>query len=123
MTVVPPDGPGVVGWTLLRLLGRGSHGAVYLAEPAGGGPALALKLVPLDGGGGVVPLPQAQQAFLRSAEIARRLVHAAIVTVHAAGVDGSTGWLAMEAVPGGDLGHLIAGGRRLPEALALHVAE
>ena len=110
----------VAGWRLLRLIGQGTHGAVYLAETADSGQTVALKLVPLDMAVGAV---RAHDAFLRGAEVGRRLVHPGIVALHAAGVDGATGWLAMEPVPGSDLVRYTAASRLLPEALVMQVAE
>ena len=140
-----PTGRSIAGWRLLRLIGQGSHGAVYLAEAAdnrqmsglqaSGSQAsalntsalkssalktVALKLVPLDLAGGAA---RAHKSFLRGADIGRRLVHPGIVALHAAGVDGNTGWLAMEPVPGSDLARYTVSSRLLPEALVLQVAE
>ena len=116
----PVAGGTIAGWRLLRLIGQGSVGAVYLAEATSTGKTAALKLVPLDVGRGAV---RSQEVFLRGAEVGRRLVHPGIVAVHDAGVDGSTGWLAMEPVPGSDLARYTAPSRLLPQALVLQVAE
>ncbi|MDE2082538.1 MAG: serine/threonine protein kinase [Burkholderiales bacterium] len=114
-----PLGPGSVlaGWRLVRLLGAGGHGSVYLAEhPRRPGP-VALKLVPLP------PADAAQRAaFLRSAEVARDLVHPGIVALFDAGVEGGLGWLAMEAAPGVELERYTRPPRLLPEPLVLRAA-
>ena len=115
-----PAGHAVAGCRLLRLIGQGAHGVVYLAEPADGGPPLALKLVQLPTGADAGP---AHEAFLRTADTARRLSHPGIVALYQAGIEGSLGWLAMEAVPGADLGRYTAPARLLPEPLVLRVAE
>lgn len=120
-----PDGaPVFAGWRLLRPLGQGAHGTVHLAEPlAGDGGPVALKIVALAADPGPDADPQgARDAFLRSAENARRLAHPDIVVLFAAGIEGAHGWLAMEAVPGGDLARYTAPGRLLPEPLVLRVA-
>jgi eukaryotic-like serine/threonine-protein kinase len=102
-------GPGsiVAGHRLLRLLGSGVQSQVFLAEPLGGHPAVALKLTALgsddSGAAGDTPAPVARQAFLQAAALARALQHPHIVSVFDAGVEGSLAWLAMEALPGGDL--------------------
>ena len=116
----PPAGRSIAGWRLLRLIGDGAHSAVYLAQAADSGHTVALKLVPLDMAAGAV---RAHDAFLRAADVGRRLVHPGIVALHAAGVDGATGWLAMEPVPGSDLVRYTAPSRLLPEALVMQVAE
>jgi serine/threonine-protein kinase len=113
------------GWRLLRLIGRGSHGAVYLAERlpaahAAHAARAALKLVPLDPGEG---LATAQQAFLRGAEMGRGLVHPGIVRMLDAGVEGATGWLAMEPVPGTDLARYTHPQRLLPEPVVVRIGE
>lgn len=96
--LLPPDL--VAGHRLVRLLGRGTSGSVYLAQPQSGGTPLALKLCPL-------PADETAAArgaaFVRSAQAAARLQHPHIVTVHAAGVEARLAWMSMEAVPGTDL--------------------
>jgi eukaryotic-like serine/threonine-protein kinase len=120
MSDEPLAGRTVAGWRLLRLIGQGAHGSVYLAEGAGHAEPVALKLITIDASGG---LPRARQAFLDSAEVARQLHHPGIVRLHAAGVEGHTGWLAMEAVPGTDLGRYTQPPRLLPEPLVLRLAQ
>lgn len=109
-------GSRVAGYRLGRLLGSGHHGAVYLAEDLATGQAVALKLVPLQAGDSA-----ASQQFLRQATTAQGLKHPGIVAVHAAGVHGATGWLAMEPVPGTDLQRYAAPARLLPEPVVLRV--
>jgi len=113
-------GQWVAGYQLLRRIGQGAHGAVYLAQDAVHGRSVALKLVPIPGG---TTATAAAAAFLRSADMARRLVHPGIVALHAAGVETGVGWLAMEAVPGSDLARYVPQKRLLPEPLVLRVCE
>ena len=110
----------VAGYRLLRLIGQGVNGAVYLAEDVAAGATVALKIVPLAIGEAAVA---AHDAFLRSVQAARRLVHPGIVTLYAAGVEGSRGWLAMEPVPGTDLGRYTASSRLLPEPVVLRIGQ
>lgn len=114
----PGAGQTFAGWHLLRLLGRGATSTVFLAAPHSGGPPVALKLTSLPANDDAV-----REAFLRQAARARRLSHPDIVALHAAGIEGSLGWLAMEPVPGHDLGRYTQHARLLPEALVLHVGE
>jgi serine/threonine-protein kinase len=116
--VAPVAGQTLAGWRLLRALGRGAHGTVFLAEPTAGGPRVALKLtlLPADD-------PAAQQSFLRQAEAVRRLSHPDIVALLGVGLEGGIGWLAMEPVPGCELGRYARPSRLLPEALTLGIAE
>ena len=119
-----PEGLGVgrtvAGYRLLRQIGQGANGAVYLAEDPAQARTVALKLVPLPAG---ADASAARVAFMRSADTARALVHPGIVTLHAAGVDGGLAWLAMEAVPGTDLDRYTVAGRLLPEPLVLQLCE
>ena len=120
-----PLGHTVAGYRLLRRLGHGSHGTVYLAEPqtpihadplvAGRRVVVALKVMPLatgDDGAG----------FLRQAQAAQALRHPGIVALHAFGIEGGWAWLAMEPVPGTDLQRYTQPHRLLPEAAVLGVA-
>jgi serine/threonine-protein kinase len=110
----------VAGYRLIRRLGQGTHGAVYLAEDLRGAQTVALKIMPLPPG---APARDARDAFLRSAATARRLQHPGIVAIHAAGVEGPLAWLAMEAVPGSDLTRYTRAQRLLPELLVLRLCE
>ena len=115
-------GPQLAGYRILRLIGRGAIGAVYLALDEASGEPVALKLVPLAGAGTGYG-EDARAAFRRAADTASRLVHPDIVAVRASGEAGGQGWLAMEAVPGGDLGRYTRPPRLLPEPLLLRIGE
>ena len=118
MHAAPPGGREFAGWRLLRLIGQGSNGSVYLAEGPGQPGQVALKLVSLDASGGV---EAAHRAFLASAAVSRGLQHAGIVRLLDAGAIGTTGWAAMEAVPGCDLTRYTAPARLLPEAVVVRL--
>lgn len=114
-------GSSVAGFRLVRLLGAGGQSQVYLAQPddlpPGDPRGLALKLV---------ALPQAdegaRQRFLRSAQRCQALpAHPHVVQVFGAGVEGDLGWLAMEAVPGGDLQRYTRPPRLLPEPVVVQL--
>ncbi len=110
----------VAGWRLLRRLGQGAVGVVYLAEanegPAGA-PPVALKLVDLGS-----QTPAQREAFVAQARrAASALRHPDIVLMLDAGLDGATGWVAMEAVPGTELSRYARAPRLLPEALVLRL--
>jgi serine/threonine-protein kinase len=111
-------GQSLAGYRLVRLIGQGSHGAVYLAEDQRGQRTVALKIMPLPPG---AQAQAAGEAFLRSASTARRLQHPAIVAIHEAGVEGSLAWLSMEAVPGSDLTRYTRPQRLLPEPMVLRL--
>jgi eukaryotic-like serine/threonine-protein kinase len=116
-------GSDVAGYRVVRLLGQGSQSQVFLAEHRATGQTAALKLA-------VLPSSQAEaaaaarEAFLRSVRQVQALpAHPGIVAIHAAGVQGQLAWLAMQALPGGDLGRYTRAPRLLPEAVVLRVAE
>jgi eukaryotic-like serine/threonine-protein kinase len=119
MHAAPPVGREFAGWRLLRLIGQGNHGSVYLAEGPGHAEAVALKLVALETSGG---FEAAHRSFLASAEVSRGLHHPGIVRLLDAGAIGSTGWVAMEAVPGCDLTRYTAPMRLLPEPVVVRLA-
>ncbi len=120
MRQAPQSGQTVAGYRLLHPVGEGAHSRVFLAESLNGGTRVALKLVPLPA---TADAGAVRAAFLAAGEVARRLQHPCIVAVFGAGIEGSLGWLAMEPVPGGDLGHHSHAGRLLPAALVLRAAE
>jgi serine/threonine-protein kinase len=110
----------IAGYRLLRPLGQGAGGAVFLAEDTATGAHVALKLMNLQVGDDAAA---ARDAFFRSADIARQLVHPDIVALHAAGVEGALGWWAMEPVPGSDLSRYTQASRLLPETLVLQLSQ
>ena len=116
----PSAGATFGGHRLLRLLGSGAHGTVYLASPEGSTKLVALKLLPLPSGDAA---KLAKRVFLDAVAAARALRHADVVAVHGAGVDGGMCWLSMEAVPGVDLGRYTRAPRLLPEGLVLQVCQ
>jgi eukaryotic-like serine/threonine-protein kinase len=115
-----PIGRLIAGYRLHRLLGSGAHGTVYLAIAADGTPAVALKLLTLTVGPGAAA---AEKAFLDTAAAAQSLHHPDIVSVLGAGVEAGQCWLAMEPVPGVELGRYTRPPRLLPEALVLQVCQ
>ncbi len=110
----------VAGHKLLRLLGTGTHGKVYLACPSGTTKVVALKLMALPKGGSAA---LAEKSFLDTAAAARALRHPDVVAVYGAGIDAGLAWLAMEPVPGGDLGRYTRPPRLLPESLVLQICQ
>lgn len=108
----------MAGYRLLRRLGQGVHGTVHLAESLSDGAVVALKLLKLPSASSDDP---SHAAFLRHAQMARRLVHPDIVALHAAGIQGDLAWLAMEPVPGSDLQRYTAPTRLLPEPVVLNI--
>ncbi len=113
-------GDRIAQWRLLRRIGQGAHGTVYLADDAASGQAVALKLVALPPG---AEAAAAQAAFMQRARAVMQLVHPDVVALHAAGIEGPLGWLAMEPVPGGDLARYTQPSRLLPERLVVQLGQ
>jgi eukaryotic-like serine/threonine-protein kinase len=114
-------GADVAGYRVVRLLGQGSQSQVFLAEHRATGQPAALKLAMLPAGRAATA---AGEVFLRSVRQVQALPpHPGIVSIHAAGVQGQLAWLAMEALPGGDLARYTRAPRLLPEAVVLQVAQ
>jgi serine/threonine-protein kinase len=91
------------GCTIVRVLGSGGMGEVYLAEH----PRLprhdALKVLPAD----VSADPEFRSRFNREADLAAALFHPHIVGVHDRGEFEGQLWIAMDYVEGTDAGQLI----------------
>ena len=111
-----PLGRGQVfaGYTIVRLLGSGGMGEVYLAEH----PRLprhdALKVLPAD----VSADTEFRERFNREADLAASLFHPHIVGVHDRGEFEGQLWIAMDYVEGTDAGQLMK--TRYPDGLSEH---
>jgi serine/threonine-protein kinase len=97
-------------------IGRGSMGVVYRARDPRIGRIVALKCIAFS-----FPLPAGEEEeflrrFYHEAQIAGRLSHPNIVTIHDVGTREAEGsaFIAMEHVTGTNLQELLAGGGRLP---------
>jgi len=102
---------------IIRLLGQGGMGTVWLAEQEHPRRQVALKVLRGDG------LSRgAQQRFEREAMALGRLRHPGIAAIYEAGQDAGVAYFAMEYVPGESLTHFIRQGsidlRRRVELLA-----
>ena len=106
------------GYRIVRRIGAGGMGVVYLAEHPRLPRQDVLKLLPAD------HLADAgfRGRFDREAELAARLRHPNIVTVHDRGVTGGQPWIAMEYVPGTDAAAL-AGSPQLGPRRAAHIID
>jgi len=88
-------------YVILRTLGRGAMGVVYLARDPQIERELALKTIRFDTGEKGFSAEEAKARFLKEARISGRLQHPHIVTVFDVGEDQGTLFLAMELVQGG----------------------
>ena len=107
-------------YVIVKLLGKGGMGAVYLAKSVGGNALYAIKvMVPPDG-------PQRhewRQRFVREAEFAMRIRHNNLVSVYDVGEDPATNYcyIIMEYVPGGSLSDKIKAQGRLDIRTAIDI--
>ncbi|MCY7314075.1 MAG: serine/threonine protein kinase [Rubrivivax sp.] len=128
-------GQSLASHRLLRAIGQGASGTVFLAEHETSGAVVAMKVVVLPPGAGGTGTgtgtgagtgtgghDAAGQQFLQAAQAAMRLRHPGIVEVFAAGLQGRLAWLTMEPVPGSDLVRYTQAPRLLPEAVVLRIA-
>jgi serine/threonine protein kinase, bacterial len=105
------EGRTFAGYTIVRKIGAGGMGTVYLAQH----PRLprndALKLLE----GNVSADPSFRERFLREADLASTLWHPHIVGVHDRGEYRGQLWISMDFVDGADAGSLMA--RRYPAGM------
>lgn len=121
-TAPPPpvqrDLPRVPGYDLLRELGRGGMGVVYLARQKGLERVVALKML-LSGQFAAV---EQETRFRREAQAAAKLVHPHIVQVHEIGEHEGRWYFSLEYVDGPSLDERIAGQPQPPRPAAQLVA-
>ncbi len=113
-----PNLTALAGYTLLRELGRGGMGRVYLARHATTGEHVALKMMLPK----VAASTEATSRFLREIEVTKRLRHSHIAGLHDAGSANGVFFFTTEYCAGGSLHQLIArrgGTIPLSEALPL----
>jgi serine/threonine-protein kinase len=98
------DGQTFAGYTILRLLGSGGMGEVYLAQHPRLPRKDALKVLGAD----VSADAEYRARFSREADLASTLWHPHIVGVHDRGEDDGQLWIAMDYVDGLDAARLLA---------------
>jgi serine/threonine-protein kinase len=97
---------------MLRKLGEGGMGTVWLGEKLVGGQLVALKIVRRRSTGERDDLMN-QLRFEREIEVATRLRHPNIARVYEAGDAGELRYYAMEFIDGPNLGDHVAGNARI----------
>jgi serine/threonine protein kinase/Tol biopolymer transport system component len=108
----------VAGYTVVRELGSGGMGAVYLVRHPRLPRLDALKLLRRELSGD----PDFAQRFLQEADVVARLAHRNIVAVLDRGEDDGQLWLTMQYVEGTDAETALAeAGGRLPPERAVHI--
>jgi serine/threonine protein kinase len=101
-------------YTVLRELGHGGMGVVYLAEQAKLKRLVALKVIRH----GINATAEEVARFCAEAEVVARLQHPNIVQIHEVGADDGVHYLALEYVDGGSLDRRLAGTPREPRSAA-----
>ncbi|MDT5185707.1 MAG: serine/threonine protein kinase, bacterial [Mycobacterium sp.] len=91
------------GYRILRLLGSGGMGAVYLAQHPRLPRLYALKVLRRD----LSADTDYRARFKREADVAAALYHPHIVGVHDRGEDNGQLWISMDYVEGADAGHVL----------------
>ncbi|MFE3798654.1 protein kinase domain-containing protein [Nocardia tengchongensis] len=104
------------GYRILRRLGAGGMGTVYLAEHPNLPRLVALKVL----NRALTDDEDVRARFLREADTAARLDHRNIVTVYDRGNEGGQLWIAMQYVDGCDVAELLRDGG-LPVARAVWI--
>jgi len=97
------DGEVFAGYRIVRLLGTGGMGEVYLVQHPRLPRQEALKILPA----AVSADPQFRARFAREADIAATLWHPHIVAVHDRGEDDGQLWITMDYVDGKDAAQLL----------------
>jgi serine/threonine-protein kinase len=108
-------------YEILKPLGRGAMGVVYLARDPIIDRKLALKTLRVDLDDDVAG--EFRERFLREARAAGRINHPGIVTIHDVGEDPESGlvFIAMEYIEGRDLRQLMSSGLPLPPSEAARI--
>ena len=109
-------------YQLRTVLGKGASGTVYLALDTFSGIDVALKVldpkVVASADFGATLTAQ----FLNEASLAGKLGHPHIAAILEAAVDGDSGYVALEYVPGGDLSQFTSPGKLLSRGDAIQIA-
>jgi len=104
---------------LIRPLGRGAMGEVYLAKDPALGRELAIKTIRKE----VVLTPSARERFAREARAAGTLNHPNVVTVYEFGEVDETSFIAMEYIQGDDLNALLHSKALTPAEILVVLAQ
>jgi serine/threonine-protein kinase len=109
-------------YEIIKPLGRGAMGVVYLARDPLIDRKVALKTLRVDLDDGVET--EFRERFLREARAAGRISHPGIVTIHDVGEDPESGllFIAMEYIEGKDLRQLVSAGYRFRPSEAARIA-
>lgn len=107
---------------LLKQLGKGASGTVYLALDTFSGRDVALKVLDPELVGSAEFDQSHLSQFLNEASLAGKLSHPHIASILEASVNGNSGYIAIEYVPGGDLTQYTSPEHLLSQENAIQVA-
>jgi len=99
-----PNGATFAGFRIVRLLGSGGMGEVYLAQHPRLPKQIALKILPTATSSDT----EFRERFAREADLAATLYHPHIVGVHDRGESDTDLWIAMDFADGADASRLLA---------------
>src|SRR5688572_1543255 len=106
MSELPPELRSLDRFRVVRKLGSGGMGEVYLAEDTRLNRKVALKLLPE----GLLADPEIRRRFSQEARAVSALNHPQIVTIYDVGAAGQRDFIAMEFVDGQTLRELLTAG-------------
>jgi serine/threonine protein kinase len=98
------------GFKILRALGEGGMGKVYLAERQADGQRVAIKVLPPKK---ALEEDQALGRFRREMDLSRRVHHPNLARTLDVGQEGDVHFMVMEYIPGDSLYHIVKEGGRL----------
>src|SRR5688572_12855895 len=114
----PEPAPAEIGgYRILRLLGSGGMGQVYEAEPTGGGPHVAIKVL----SGRLQANPVSVERFRQEGRLAAQIAHPRCVFVLRADADRGRPYIVMELMPGDTLKDLVDRKKTVPAPEAIRL--
>jgi hypothetical protein len=120
--LLPAEGPDELGrlghYRVLRLLGRGGMGLVYLADDTRLERPVALKVMRPE----LAADPACRERFLREGRSAARVIGDHVVKIYHVGQEGDHPYLVMELLAGRSLADVLDATDRLPLRQALRIA-
>ncbi len=113
--------PALGRYEIIKVLGKGAMGTVYLGRDPKINREVAIKTLALSEEFEADELEDVKARFFREAETAGRLMHPNIVTIFDAGEEGDLAYIAMEYLNGTDLSPFTKKERQLPAAAVLKI--
>jgi eukaryotic-like serine/threonine-protein kinase len=114
----PLIGEKIARYTILKLIGKGGMGEVFLAEDERLNRKVALKILPVY----LHQPPEITRRFQREARLASQISHQNVAHIYDIGEDGGRIYIAMEYIEGESLRARLAAKGRLPVGESLKIA-